>query len=138
MGESNDPVGHGPAHVIFAALDGTPKTALILVTIILVRFYHESDATFLFGTAFERVEHALSALREGRGVMVLDDEDRENEGDMIFPAETMTVEQMALTIRHGSGIVCLCITEDRRKQLDLPMMVENNTSAYGTGFTVTI
>lgn len=50
----------------------------------------------------------------------------------------MTVEQMALTIRHGSGIVCLCITEDRRKQLDLPMMVENSTSAYGTGFTVTI
>ena len=63
-----------------------------------------------FGTPFERVENALAALREGRGVMVLDDEDRENEGDMIFPAETMTVEQMALTIRHGSGIVCLCIT----------------------------
>ncbi len=84
------------------------------------------------------MEHALDALREGRGVMVLDDEDRENEGDMIFAAETMTVEQMALTIRHGSGIVCLCLTEDRRKQLDLPMMVENNTSAYGTGFTVTI
>ena len=78
-----------------------------------------------FGTPFERVENALAALREGRGVMVLDDEDRENEGDMIFPAETMTIEQMALTIRHGSGIVCLCITEDRRKQLDLPMMVEN-------------
>ena len=75
-----------------------------------------------FGTPFERVENALAALREGRGVMVLDDEDRENEGDMIFPAETMTVEQMALTIRHGSGIVCLCITEDRRKQLDLPML----------------
>ena len=77
-----------------------------------------------FGTPFERVENALAALREGRGVMVLDDEDRENEGDMIFPAETMTVEQMALTIRHGSGIVCLCITEDRRKQLDLPMTIE--------------
>ena len=91
-----------------------------------------------FGTPFERVENALAALREGRGVMVLDDEDRENEGDMIFPAETMTVEQMALTIRHGSGIVCLCITEDRRKQLDLPMMVENNTSHFHTAFTVTI
>ena len=91
-----------------------------------------------FGTPTQRVEHALEALREGRGVMVLDDEDRENEGDMIFPAETMTVEQMALTIRHGSGIVCLCLTEERRKQLELPMMVENNTSAYGTGFTVTI
>jgi len=91
-----------------------------------------------FGSSFQRVELALTALREGRGVMVLDDESRENEGDIIFAAETMTVEQMALTIRHGSGIVCLCLTEERRKQLDLPMMVENNTSAYGTGFTVTI
>ena len=91
-----------------------------------------------FGTPFERVENALIALREGRGAMVLDDEDRENEGDMIFAAENMTVEQMALTIRHGSGIVCLCLTDECRKQLDLPMMVENNTSAYGTGFTVTI
>lgn len=91
-----------------------------------------------FGTPEQRVERALAALREKRGVMVLDDEDRENEADMIFAAETMTVEQMALTIRHGSGIVCLCMTEQRRRQLDLPMMVDNNTSAYGTGFTVTI
>ncbi len=91
-----------------------------------------------FGTPEQRVERAIEALREGRGIMVLDDENRENEGDMIFAAETMTVEQMALTIRHGSGIVCLCLTEERRQQLDLPMMVENNTSSYGTGFTVTI
>ncbi|MTD27763.1 3,4-dihydroxy-2-butanone-4-phosphate synthase [Erwinia sorbitola] len=91
-----------------------------------------------FGTPEQRVTRAIEALREGRGVMVLDDEDRENEGDMVFAAETMTVEQMALTIRHGSGIVCLCLTEERLKQLDLPMMVENNTSSYGTGFTVTI
>lgn len=91
-----------------------------------------------FGTPEQRVERALAALRAGRGVMVLDDEDRENEGDMIFAAETMTVEQMALTIRHGSGIVCLCLTEEHRQQLELPMMVDNNTSSYGTGFTVTI
>ena len=91
-----------------------------------------------FGTPEQRVERAIAALREGRGVMVLDDENRENEADMIFAAETMTVEQMALTIRHGSGIVCLCLTEQRRQQLDLPMMVENNTSSFGTGFTVTI
>ncbi|MBT0727119.1 3,4-dihydroxy-2-butanone-4-phosphate synthase [Rosenbergiella australiborealis] len=91
-----------------------------------------------FGTPEQRVESALQALRENRGVMVLDHEDRENEADMIFAAETMTVEQMALTIRHGSGIVCLCITEQRRQQLSLPMMVEHNSSAYGTGFTVTI
>ncbi|MFC0228279.1 3,4-dihydroxy-2-butanone-4-phosphate synthase [Serratia aquatilis] len=91
-----------------------------------------------FGTPLERVERALDALRNGRGVMVLDDENRENEGDMIFAAETMTVEQMALTIRFGSGIVCLCITEDRRQQLELPMMVTNNSSQFQTAFTVTI
>ena len=91
-----------------------------------------------FGTSEQRVERALAALREHRGVMVLDDENRENEADMIFAAETMSVEQMALTIRHGSGIVCLCLTEERRRHLELPMMVDNNTSAYGTGFTVTI
>ncbi|TFZ48907.1 3,4-dihydroxy-2-butanone-4-phosphate synthase [Serratia proteamaculans] len=91
-----------------------------------------------FGTPVERVERALEALRNGHGVMVLDDENRENEGDMIFAAETMTVEQMALTIRHGSGIVCLCLTEERRQQLELPMMVTNNSSQFQTAFTVTI
>ncbi|MEG3133360.1 3,4-dihydroxy-2-butanone-4-phosphate synthase [Rouxiella sp. T17] len=91
-----------------------------------------------FGTPAERVERAITALRKGQGVMVLDNENRENEGDMIFAAETMTVEQMALTIRHGSGIVCLCLTDERRQQLELPMMVEHNSSHYQTGFTVTI
>ena len=91
-----------------------------------------------FGTPVERVERAIEALRNGRGVMVLDDENRENEGDMIFATETMTVEQMALTIRHGSGIVCLCLTEERRQQLELPMMVTNNSSQFQTAFTVTI
>lgn len=91
-----------------------------------------------FGTSIERVEKALDALRNGRGVMVLDDESRENEGDMVFAAESMTVEQMALTIRHGSGIVCLCLTDERRQQLDLPMMVPLNSSRYQTGFTISI
>ncbi|HGN0178778.1 TPA: 3,4-dihydroxy-2-butanone-4-phosphate synthase [Proteus mirabilis] len=91
-----------------------------------------------FGSPLERVERALEALRAGKGVMVLDDENRENEGDMVFVAETMTTEQMAMSIRHGSGIVCVCITEERRQQLDLPMMVENNTCHFHTAFTVTI
>ncbi len=91
-----------------------------------------------FGSPLERVERALEALRAGKGVMVLDDENRENEGDMVFVAETMATEQMAMSIRHGSGIVCVCITEERRQQLDLPMMVENNTSHFHTAFTVTI
>lgn len=91
-----------------------------------------------FDTQIERVKNALVALRNGRGVMVLDDENRENEGDIIFSAETITIAQMALTIRHGSGIVCLCITEDRRQQLDLPMMIRNNSSQFQTAFTVSI
>jgi len=91
-----------------------------------------------FGTPFERVEAGLDAIRHGRGVLVVDDEDRENEGDIIFSAETLTPEQMAIMIRECSGIVCLCLTEERVEQLELPMMVENNTSANQTGFTVTI
>ncbi|MDT9587586.1 MAG: 3,4-dihydroxy-2-butanone-4-phosphate synthase [Candidatus Arsenophonus melophagi] len=91
-----------------------------------------------YGTLIERIERALEALRQGNGVMVLDDENRENEGDIVFAAETMTVAQMALTIRYGSGIVCLCITEERRKKLELPMMVEENSSRFQTAFTITI
>lgn len=86
-----------------------------------------------YGNPIERAERAIEAIRQGRGVMVLDDENRENEGDMVFAAETITVEQMALTIRHGSGIVCLCLTDERRQQLELPMMVENNSSQFKTG-----
>lgn len=91
-----------------------------------------------FGTPIERVTTALDALRNGSGVLVMDNEHRENEGDMIFAAEHMTVKQMALAIRHGSGIVCLCLTEARCQQLHLPMMVKNNTNYFKTAFTVTI
>lgn len=89
-------------------------------------------------TAEERVLNAINAFKNGNGVLVLDDEDRENEGDLIFPAETITPEQMAKLIRYGSGIVCLCITDERCQQLDLPPMVEHNNSVNKTAFTVTI
>ncbi len=89
-------------------------------------------------TAEERVLNAINAFKNGTGVLVLDDEDRENEGDLIFPAETITPEQMAKLIRYGSGIVCLCITDERCQQLDLPSMVEHNNSVNKTAFTVTI
>ncbi|UDG79639.1 3,4-dihydroxy-2-butanone-4-phosphate synthase [Candidatus Steffania adelgidicola] len=91
-----------------------------------------------FGSPAQRVQYALEALRNGQGVLVLDNEQRENEGDMIFAAENMTIAQMALAIRHGSGIVCLSLTEKRREQLGLPMMVKHNNSHYQTPFTVTI
>ncbi|WP_032093948.1 3,4-dihydroxy-2-butanone-4-phosphate synthase [Necropsobacter rosorum] len=91
-----------------------------------------------FGDAEQRVENAIAAFKQGNGVLVLDDENRENEGDLIFPAETITTEQMAKLIRYGSGIVCLCITDELCKQLDLPPMVQHNTSVNKTAFTVTI
>jgi 3,4-dihydroxy 2-butanone 4-phosphate synthase len=91
-----------------------------------------------FGTPTERVERALDALRNARGVLVTDDESRENEGDLIFAAETLTTAQMALLIRECSGIVCLCLTEEKVSLLNLPPMVPDNTSRYGTAFTVSI
>ena len=91
-----------------------------------------------FGTLEQRVMSAIQAFQQGNGVLVLDDEDRENEGDLIFPAETITPEQMAKLIRYGSGIVCLCITDELCQQLDLPPMVANNTSVNKTAFTISI
>ncbi len=92
----------------------------------------------LFGSPMQRVERALLALRNGHGVLVTDDENRENEGDIIFAAEHLCKEQMALLIRECSGIVCLCLTADKARQLQLPMMVRDNKSRYGTNFTVSI
>lgn len=91
-----------------------------------------------FGDARSRVENALAALRAGKGVLVTDSADRENEGDLIFAAETLTSEQVAMQIRDCSGIICICITEEKARRLDLPMMVPENTSRYGTAFTISV
>lgn len=91
-----------------------------------------------YGSATQRVENALSALRAGQGIIVTDDESRENEGDLIFAAQTISESQMALLIRECSGIVCLCLTAERIKTLDLPMMVTHNSSRFQTAFTVSI
>ncbi|WP_299609538.1 3,4-dihydroxy-2-butanone-4-phosphate synthase [uncultured Aquimarina sp.] len=86
----------------------------------------------------ERLENAITHLQNGNGVILVDDEDRENEGDLIFSAHTMTVNQMALMIRKCSGIVCLCMTNKKADLLDLPYMVEENTSSFQTPFTISI
>ncbi|MCL1047328.1 3,4-dihydroxy-2-butanone-4-phosphate synthase [Shewanella sp. 1_MG-2023] len=91
-----------------------------------------------FGDPLERVEKALAALRQGNGVLLLDDEDRENEGDIIYSAEHLTSQQMALMIRECSGIVCLCLTDAQASKLELPPMVADNNSANQTAFTVSI
>lgn len=91
-----------------------------------------------FGDSFERVETALNAVRAGHGILVTDDERRENEGDLIFPAQSITESQMAMLIRECSGIVCLCLTGQMVRALKLPMMAPNNSSRFRTAFTVSI
>jgi 3,4-dihydroxy 2-butanone 4-phosphate synthase len=91
-----------------------------------------------FGDPAERVRRALRDLQLGLGVLLVDDENRENEGDLIFPAETITVAQMATLIRECSGIVCLCLTDEKIDSLGLPPMAAVNTNPHGTAFTVSI
>ncbi|MFZ3506443.1 3,4-dihydroxy-2-butanone-4-phosphate synthase [Vibrio harveyi] len=99
---------------------------------------NQSSLLAEFGDPITRIENALIALKEGRGVLLLDDEDRENEGDIIYSVEHLTNEQMALMIRECSGIVCLCLTDAQADKLELPPMVVNNNSANQTAFTVSI
>ncbi|MEL7293293.1 MAG: 3,4-dihydroxy-2-butanone-4-phosphate synthase [Pseudomonadota bacterium] len=99
---------------------------------------NQSSLLAEFGDPITRVENAITALKQGRGVLLLDDEDRENEGDIIYSVESLTTEQMALMIRECSGIVCLCLPEEQADRLELAPMVANNNSANQTAFTVSI
>ena len=99
---------------------------------------HQPSILETFGTARERAEAAIAAIAAGKGVLIVDDEDRENEGDLIYAAETITPQQMALLIRECSGIVCLCLTDEKADALKLDPMVKDNTNKNGTAFTVTI
>ena len=87
---------------------------------------------------FSSIPQALEALRAGRMIIVVDDETRENEGDLVIAAQSLTQEQMAFTIRHTGGVVCLALSETIADQLDLPHMVSKNTSKLKTPFTVSI
>ena len=84
------------------------------------------------------IEEALADFREGKFVIVVDDEDRENEGDFIIAAEKITPEKVNFMLRHGRGVLCCPITEQRCAELDLMHQVANNTSMLGTPFTVTV
>ncbi len=85
-----------------------------------------------------RVEELLAELRAGRPVIAVDDEDRENEGDLIIPAEAVTADNLAFTIRNTGGVVCLALTNEQADRLDLPPMVTHNTARRETAFTVSI
>lgn len=97
-----------------------------------------SPLSFSGRNSTQRIENAITALKSGKGILIIDDEDRENEGDLVFAAESMTVNDMALMIRECSGVVCLCLTNNKADTLDLPYMVIENTSNFQTPFTVTI
>ncbi len=86
----------------------------------------------------ERVENAIEKLQSGRGILLVDDENRENEGDIIYSAEKINEMGMALMIRECSGIVCLCLTPEKCKELHLRPMVKHNNCKHKTAFTISI
>ncbi len=89
-------------------------------------------------TGFSSIEEAIGDIRAGRIVIVVDDEDRENEGDFVVAAEKVTAEHINFFTREGRGLVCAPITEERAAALDLDLMVEPNTSLHETSFTVSV
>jgi 3,4-dihydroxy 2-butanone 4-phosphate synthase/GTP cyclohydrolase II len=87
---------------------------------------------------FDPVEEAIAAIGRGEMVVVVDDEDRENEGDLIMAAEFATEDKIAFIVNHSSGVICCPIPDERADELDLPLMVAQNTEAMRTAFTVTV
>jgi 3,4-dihydroxy 2-butanone 4-phosphate synthase/GTP cyclohydrolase II len=86
----------------------------------------------------DTIESAIEDLRNGRCIIVVDDEDRENEGDLICSAELCTEQNINFMAKEGRGLICVSLTEDRARALDLPLMVNDNTALHGTRFTVSI
>ncbi|MCZ6450294.1 MAG: 3,4-dihydroxy-2-butanone-4-phosphate synthase [Deltaproteobacteria bacterium] len=84
------------------------------------------------------IEEAIKDIRQGRMVILMDDKNRENEGDLCMAAEKVTPEAINFMARYGRGLICLPLTEERVMQIELPMMVSDNTSPFGTAFTVSI
>jgi 3,4-dihydroxy 2-butanone 4-phosphate synthase/GTP cyclohydrolase II len=89
-------------------------------------------------TPFASIEEAIERFRRGEIVIICDDEDRENEGDFAIAAEKVTAAAVNFMARFGRGLICLALTEERCRELDLPLMVETNSSPFGTAFTVSI
>src|SRR3954469_8443349 len=85
-----------------------------------------------------RVERAIEEYKKGRMVIMVDDADRENEGDLCIAAEKVTPESINFMAKFGRGLICLALTEERCNELELPLMVENNTTNVGTAFTGSI
>jgi 3,4-dihydroxy 2-butanone 4-phosphate synthase/GTP cyclohydrolase II len=87
---------------------------------------------------FDRVEDAIEDIRRGKLVIVADDEDRENEGDLVCAAEAVTPEIINFMTKHGRGLICVALTHERADELELPLMTETNTDPQGTAFTISV
>jgi 3,4-dihydroxy 2-butanone 4-phosphate synthase / GTP cyclohydrolase II len=87
---------------------------------------------------FDRVEDAIEDVRRGKLVIVADDEDRENEGDLVCAAEAVTPEIINFMTKHGRGLICVALTHERADELELPLMTEANTDPQGTAFTISV
>lgn len=87
---------------------------------------------------FSSIDSAIADFKKGKCVIVMDDEDRENEGDLIYSAEKSTPELVNFLIKHTSGVICVPVEEDRLKELELDMMTHQNTALHGTAFTVSV
>ncbi|MGF1620746.1 MAG: 3,4-dihydroxy-2-butanone-4-phosphate synthase [Rhodomicrobiaceae bacterium] len=88
--------------------------------------------------AWTDIEDAIAAIARGEMVIVVDDENRENEGDIILAAEAATPEKIAFIVRHTSGVICAALPAERLDELDLPLMVAENTESMRTAFTITV
>src|SRR6266576_1930289 len=87
---------------------------------------------------FNPIEETVQDIQQGRMVILVDDEDRENEGDLVIAAEKVTPEAINFMAKEGRGLICLAITPERVEELRLPPMTQENTAAFGTAFTVSI
>ncbi|RUS34130.1 3,4-dihydroxy-2-butanone 4-phosphate synthase [Jimgerdemannia flammicorona] len=87
---------------------------------------------------FDSIEETVQAFAEGEFVVVVDNEDRENEGDLIIAAEKITTEKMAFLVRYSTGYVCVPTTQERLEQLELPLMVPKNTELMRTAYTISV
>src|SRR3990167_9579822 len=87
---------------------------------------------------FHTIEEAVADIKKGKMVILIDDEDRENEGDLVIAAEKTTPEAINFMAKYGRGLVCLTLTGERTEQLQLAPMAQENTSSFGTAFTISI
>lgn len=86
----------------------------------------------------DKVEDAIEDIKAGKMVIIVDDEDRENEGDLVFAGEKTTPELVNFMTKYGRGLICTTLTPERAKELDLPLMADENTCPFGTAFTISV